>query len=226
MDDASVWRELGARFAELTSDGKADFDAEHDASGRWFFKRTSDEAVLRCFTTSAERAAALLGCPPETLSVSFWLDELKRNGTHYEFAFIIGPGWHGEPGDYEAWGIIRRVCFASADYCYRLETYAIASERPPNPTLQNTTNSGSERALLPDPKPHERLFRERAKWLKDQLKERAWDRNDPARHLGPDPKTIDRILKGLTVRADVLERLANALSTKGDTVKPVDIPDD
>src|SRR2546423_578861 len=57
-------------------------------------------------------------------------------------------------------------------------------------------------------------FPNRAAWLKDRLAERGWNRNDPLRHFGPDPKTIDKILQGIGVREEVLDKLARALSKK------------
>jgi hypothetical protein len=67
-------------------------------------------------------------------------------------------------------------------------------------------------------------FAERAAWLRERLAERAWNRNDPLKHRGPDPKTIDKILRGETVREDVLEKLATSLSQKGKAVDLLNIP--
>jgi hypothetical protein len=69
-------------------------------------------------------------------------------------------------------------------------------------------------------------FTNRAVWLRQRLKDRAWDHNDPIRHNGPDRKTVLKILKGLPVREDVLEKLALALSMKGPKIQPADIPSD
>ncbi len=54
----------------------------------------------------------------------------------------------------------------------------------------------------------------RAKWLKDRLKERAWDRNDVARCGGPDVKTVQKILDGEFIREGGLEKLVIALNHK------------
>ena len=67
-------------------------------------------------------------------------------------------------------------------------------------------------------------FPNRAAWLRERLAERAWNRNDPLKHRGPDPKTIDKILRGETVREDVLEKLATSLSQKGKAVDLLNIP--
>ena len=69
-------------------------------------------------------------------------------------------------------------------------------------------------------------FQARTAWLKDRLAERAWNRNHPAKHGGPDPKTIDKILAGRDVREDVLEKLATALSKKRKKVDLTEIPRD
>jgi hypothetical protein len=67
-------------------------------------------------------------------------------------------------------------------------------------------------------------FPHRAAWLKDRLRERGWDHNDPWRHSGPDRKTVLKILAGKQVRADMLEKLAIALSSKRQKVDLIDIP--
>ncbi len=63
------------------------------------------------------------------------------------------------------------------------------------------------------PEDPSRLYR-RAGWLADRLQERNWSKHDVSRHNGPDHKTVQKILDGDPVRADVLGRLAHALSTK------------
>lgn len=70
----------------------------------------------------------------------------------------------------------------------------------------------------------EPAYPQRGLWLQARLKERAWNRNDPPRYGGPDAKTIDKILRGESVREDVLEKLAKALSKKSGTVTLLDIP--
>lgn len=67
-------------------------------------------------------------------------------------------------------------------------------------------------------------FPRRAEWLRERFRERSWNRNDPLRQNGPDPKTIDKILAGQAVREDVLERLASALSNKWAKVSVIEIP--
>jgi hypothetical protein len=65
----------------------------------------------------------------------------------------------------------------------------------------------------------------RALWLKDRLLERGWGNSDPSSYGGPDRKTIEKILRGEAVRNDVLEKLAESLSSgKHAKVKVLDIP--
>jgi hypothetical protein len=57
-------------------------------------------------------------------------------------------------------------------------------------------------------------FPNRAAWLKERLRERAWDRNDVFRLSGPDVKTVQKILDGKYVRPGGLEKLVTALNHK------------
>ena len=90
----------------------------------------------------------------------------------------------------------------------------------PNPGTLTKRCHASNKSI----RPQQMMFPMRAKWLRLRLTERAWNRHDPHRRRGPDPKTIDKILAGTAVREDVLERLANALSDKSEKVTLLDIP--
>lgn len=229
MHGSLPWRELGVRFADLVRDASKDFNAEWSPdllAGQWFFTGANDYAVLKSFIEAAERGAALLGCPVDRLSSSCWLDEIKRHGSHYESTLVIGPGMHDEPGEFIELGSIRRVCSASAEYCRYLETRAIAAERQHPATPEDATLSPITTDTLAQRPSKDVPFPRRASWLKDRLKERGWNRNDPARFHGPDPKTVNKILRGAGVREEILEKLANSLSAKGSKVSLLDIPDD
>jgi hypothetical protein len=65
----------------------------------------------------------------------------------------------------------------------------------------------------------------RASWLKDRMRERGWSNGDLAKFRGPDRKTIERIIRGEPVRNDVLEKLAEALTSKHAKVSVLDIPE-
>jgi len=67
-------------------------------------------------------------------------------------------------------------------------------------------------------------FPGRAIWLADRLQERSWSKHDVSRFGGPDQRTVQKILDGASVRADVLGGLAQALSKKLPKVDLMDIP--
>lgn len=69
-------------------------------------------------------------------------------------------------------------------------------------------------------------FPSRASWLRDRLLERGWSNSDPAEYDGPDRKTIQKILRGESVRNDVLQKLADALSQRHGKVNVLEIPQD
>jgi hypothetical protein len=64
----------------------------------------------------------------------------------------------------------------------------------------------------------------RAAWLDKQLRIRGWTKHDLQRFGGPDRATTQKMLDGLPVREDVLERVARALSAQDPQVK-VALPD-
>jgi hypothetical protein len=72
------------------------------------------------------------------------------------------------------------------------------------------------------------VLSKRATWLKDRLRERAWNKHDVQRYSGPDYKTVQKVLDGKPVREDGLEKLVTALNKKKEapTVKLSDIPND
>lgn len=88
--------------------------------------------------------------------------------------------------------------------------------------------------LIEDSKPSDEMdipdqtvpFPNRVKWLKDRLLERGWSSGDPYKFHGPDRKTVEKILQGESVRNDVLEKLATALSGKFLEVNATEIPKD
>jgi hypothetical protein len=67
-------------------------------------------------------------------------------------------------------------------------------------------------------------LQDRASWLKERLHERSWNKHDLQGQGGPAHKTTQKILDGIAVRADVLEKVAGALSKKHGAVKAADIP--
>jgi hypothetical protein len=99
--------------------------------------------------------------------------------------------------------------------------------------LDEAISSGAEGASASGPRSkaesREKRFPARAAWLRERLRERSWNKHDVARQLGPDHKSVQKILDGYSVSEDVLEKLARALSKGGpskivSTVDVVDIP--
>jgi len=74
----------------------------------------------------------------------------------------------------------------------------------------------------------EAQFPNRAKWLQDRLRERAWNKHDLARRGGADHKTVQKILDGFPVREEVLQKIADGLSDHRGAarVNVLDIPQD
>lgn len=69
-------------------------------------------------------------------------------------------------------------------------------------------------------------FPNRASWLADRLRERAWNKHDLWRQGGPHHKTVQKILSGLAVREDILQKVVDGLSTRNGKVTVLDIPQD
>ena len=69
----------------------------------------------------------------------------------------------------------------------------------------------------------------RAAWMAVQLKERGWDKNSLYPCGGPDRKTVQKILDGKYVRAEVFRRVVDALNHQKKNGVPLgllDIPSD
>jgi hypothetical protein len=69
-------------------------------------------------------------------------------------------------------------------------------------------------------------FPRRAAWLREQLSRRELNRHTLHANGGPDRASTQKILDGLSVREDVLEKVARALSFEGPHVTLLDIPQD
>jgi hypothetical protein len=73
------------------------------------------------------------------------------------------------------------------------------------------------------------MFPKRASWVKERLRERGWDHNDPHRFSGPDRKTMLKILEGMAVKEDTLDKLVTSLNRKkldGLTITLLQVPTD
>jgi hypothetical protein len=164
----------------------------------------------------------------------FLLDRSSEQITSIQLGSASGVGVPGDRLDPDGPSVrrsilctIRPVCQASADYCLERAKLARRDELRAVEDLSLKPGEGQNSpAISPMPAKHELPFPKRAAWLQARLAERSWNRNDPLRQRGPDPKTIDRILASKAVREDVLEKLATALSKKFTKVSVLDIPQD
>jgi hypothetical protein len=239
----TAWRDLAERFFALTSSGLQQVYAVWHPGGYAAGDTWSLEGFVslddltgghhrELFEWTAERGAVFLGHGGGPGSLSCWLDALRKESPRF-VTQQTGHALDDGSVEMEESGFIHNVCAASGEYCYRLETMAMAKkhEMPVSPPIKladrlSRLSHGAEgskdrnkRAARPEVR-----FPNRAIWLQQRLTERAWDHNDPPRHNGPDRKTIDKILRGEGVREDVLEKLTRALSRKVGKVDLLDIP--
>jgi len=209
-----IFHDLQVQFRGLPGSGP-DFHALFTDGGRKhiIFDGTQHGEFLRGrFDQLARRAMAALNFtftnPSRT--VDYWLDILRQESPHFED------------------GRISRLCFASAELCRELETRAVEAgaaaniERAQRTVVRRAPRGGILDTKAPRKDPE---FLKRAAWLKDQLQAWSWNKHDLHRNGGPDNKTVQKILDGFDVRADVLEKVARALSVKR-PVAVLDIPRD
>jgi hypothetical protein len=117
------WSDLEKRFRDLRNE-YGDRLTAHWISSAWgedceqWCLRGAQGRESERFRPLAERAAVGLGHPAGRGALFFWLDLLKSESANYR------PGYGGHDGDGNVWhaGVIRKLCEASADQCFRHET--------------------------------------------------------------------------------------------------------
>lgn len=137
MDEPAAWRELAAQFKKLWKSDHNQLKLYASWSsfpindqGDYWYINGSDDAVTESFRSLSERAGVLLGQPAGWSTLFHWLDLLKENSPHFK------SGGHSESLHDDGTvtraetGTIASLCLASAEYCYRLETKAIANLDP------------------------------------------------------------------------------------------------
>jgi hypothetical protein len=166
---------------------------------------TVDALERQKFEQLARQAMVALGFKftDASRAIFYWLELLKQHSPHFK-------GWK-----------IRHLCFASADFCAELETRALEAKSSENTDPGDLPSKEPKKAIRNDKGVQ---FPKRASWLSGHLRERAWNKHDLFRQGGPEHKTTQKILDGLAVREDVLEKVAGALSKKVGTVNLLDIP--
>lgn len=175
------------------------------------------DRLLDSFEVLASRCAIILGYRTGEAAWLDWLDCLRVDSPLFQ------PFDNPASGRIEAPYLIQ----ACADECAKLGMRALGEMAAGTPQ-QQTARLDQVLPRMPKTVGPKREFPVRAAWLNARLHERAWNRNDPSRHGGPDPKTMQKILDGKSVREDVLAKVATALSdVKGlSAVEARDIPQD
>ncbi len=133
MDGAELraaWRELAVRFAEIRSIDHDKFYASWIAGQGWHIGGIDDDHARDVFMSAVKRAAALLKKRPDDF-LSFWLEMLRTESSHFQGGTHIGYGTETSLGESEEIGTIRDLCLASAEHCYKLETRTIVKRRTP-----------------------------------------------------------------------------------------------
>jgi hypothetical protein len=186
--------------------------AGNDADKNCRYHQLIGDAIKYRYRFHAVLPAPIPGEPPGiNLSNLEWWQYIGLNERH-NLAMAIKPYLEDRVAHW------RLVYVASSPTSTGCAVEAAPAQREPALVSEVAGDHGGLKgAARPD-------FPKRAAWLKERLAERAWNRNDPLRHRGPDPKTIDKILRGETVREDVLEKLARSLSQKDKTVELLNIP--
>lgn len=237
MSDHSRWRSLEKDFRELQVAHPELYAEETVINGEWTVRGNGRERFESLVGIGAIESGHATGNRNHWLNLvkPFLLDRNSEQITCIQIGSASGVGKTGEAFAPDSPLVTRRylctirpVCQASADYCLeraKLDKETVPTEGPPGtPVAVQRTSSAAPQ--ISSGGRYTSRFPHRAAWLAARLRERSWNRNDPLRYNGPDPKTIDKILEGRAVREDVLEKLVSALSAKIATVTVLDIPQD
>jgi ribosome-binding protein aMBF1 (putative translation factor) len=212
MDEPKAWRDLAERLTQLRNADQDKIYANwssspwNDNGDHWFLSGIGDRAVSQQFLWTVERAAILLGHHESPTALFFWLDLLKQEsprfigGGHRET--IVG----GVQVEKSEFGGIYAVCLASAEYCYKLETQAIAKERGKWLPVEDTASHP------PVPAPS------RAISIGDQLEQLRqdcnWSIEELAEAVKLDPTNVSRHLSGTSIPRPKNLRRYNSVFSK------------
>jgi hypothetical protein len=252
--NADRWHDFSEQFHLLVDrDDPHPLQARGDWVNGWQY-RWGDRRIIMRFEAIAERAGHELGCPDWREPKHFWqdcaffyLDQTYRPGPHHSEqtpgrpalqirlmpiredslpttdsnSFVSPPA-----AAKRKIAVVRAILTASEELCLWLETQAgdatPAKSAPPSTRVSIAVDANGTQGQVPAGIP----FPNRAKWLADRLRERAWNPHDLARFHGPDSKTTSKVLKGLPVRPDVLQKIAAGLSFNHQHVALLAIPED
>ena len=135
MDGTSAWPSLAVRFTELGEADRYRLSASwsstpfNEQGEHWHIGGSPEALVYESFRWAAERAAVLLGQPAGESTLFYWLDLLRENSPRYKGGGTSLSYVENRCVDMAETGVILALCLASAEYCYKLETEAIAKDR-------------------------------------------------------------------------------------------------
>jgi hypothetical protein len=140
-------------------------------------------------------------------------------------------------------GRVDEVCKRASQICYEIDFNPEAHAPSDNPAIPEWRAVAPSHDIDPAPEtqgpgvliaaaPHpsaesQQPYPNRATWMAARLKERGWDKNSLYPCGGPDRKTVQKILDGKYVRAEVFKRVIDALNHQkknGITITLTDIP--
>jgi hypothetical protein len=132
VNDSDAWRELAVHFEELEREtgghlyalwisSSCDANGDWHTEGKWQLAG-SDNPREVSFQWAAERGTVLQRGSGGEDALSYWLDLLRAQSPKYE-SWMRTRAANPEEVDL---GRIENVCGASAEYCYKLETAAMA----------------------------------------------------------------------------------------------------
>ena len=136
MDGQSPWREVAALFSKIRREDQDVLSASYHPDGwnaksdpycHWYLSGIDSSRVHEHFKWAAERGAVLLGEQQGPGTLFFWLDLLRKDSPNYNTMIQSRTNKDGSGEDVEC-GVIRSVCLASEEYCFKLETEYIAKE--------------------------------------------------------------------------------------------------
>jgi len=133
MDKPAAWRELAARFKDVSRydlfDLRAHWRSEpyNNRGEHWIIAGGDPHGneVMGMFMIAGERAGVLLGYPPGRSAVFAWLDHLRAESYRYNESGSTMTVKDGITVTAQT-GTIHSLCSACEEECYRLETKGIA----------------------------------------------------------------------------------------------------
>jgi hypothetical protein len=135
MDEPKAWRDLAERLTQLRNADQDKIYANwssspwNDSGDHWFLSGIGDRSISQQLLWTVERAAILMGHHGSPAALFFWLDSLKQDSPRFIGGGTIETVVKGAVVEHSETGCIPALCLASAEYCYKLETQAIAKER-------------------------------------------------------------------------------------------------